>query len=170
MKLDFFDAAPRPLDEPERQAEVDRYPAEAFTDPEIAAIVAEAQALSGATIAALSIIDGDRQRLFNVRGCTLTETPRATAICAHSILTTAGITSVTDLTADPRFAANPLVTGELNLRFYAGAPVCAENGAALGALCVIDQHVQPALSADQAEALRSLAARVAAVLARHRTA
>ena len=54
---------------------------------------------------------------------------------------------VPDATADPRFAGNPLVTGAIGgIRFYAGAPLMHE-GAALGALCVIDQKPVHGVSA-----------------------
>ena len=168
MRIDFFSAAPRPPSEAERQAEVARYPDTAFEDAEIGEIVAEAQALCGTEIAALSIIDGDRQRLFGVRGSDLTETSRATAICAYTILSPGKASCHDDLAADPRFAANPFVAPGGTIRFYAGAAVCAANGAALGALCAMDPLARPALTPDKGERLQALAERAAAVLARHR--
>ena len=57
---------------------------------------------------------------------------------------------------DPRFTNNPFVTGDLNVRFYAGAPLITSEGLALGALCVIDV-VPRALSEAQTSALKSLA-------------
>ncbi len=73
--------------------------------------------------------------------------------------------TIPDLTADPRTRANPLVTGEPFIRFYAGAPLCGPDGQALGSLCVIDHKPRPrGLTAEQADGLRRLARQVTAVL------
>jgi PAS domain S-box-containing protein len=64
-----------------------------------------------------------------------------------------------------RFADNALVTGEPNIRFYAGAPLVNEDGVPLGALCVIDTVARPGgLTAMQREGLVVLAANVMARL------
>ena len=45
---------------------------------------------------------------------------------------------IPDTHLDLRFVDNPLVTGEPNIRFYAGAPLETEVGVRIGTLCLID--------------------------------
>ena len=63
---------------------------------------------------------------------------------------------VNDALADPRTAHNPLVHGELGVRFYAAAPLITHDGQRLGTVNVIDQ-VPRDFSSGQAAALRDLA-------------
>ena len=68
-----------------------------------------------------------------------------------------------DVEADARFAGNPLVTGETDVRFCASAPLVTADGHALGTLCVID-HAPHALTAEQESALQALSRQVIARL------
>lgn len=67
---------------------------------------------------------------------------------------------VEDATDDPRFAENPMVTGEPHLRFYAGAPITAPNGQRLGTLCLIDDTPHTGFSEADRRSLQDLAALV----------
>nr|WP_228498190.1 GAF domain-containing sensor histidine kinase [Plantibacter sp. VKM Ac-2876] len=73
-------------------------------------------------------------------------------------------TIVSDARQDPRFAANPFVTGELaNVRFYASSPLITPDGVPIGTLCIFDDRVRE-LSPEQGKALDLLARQVVDVL------
>ncbi|HEY1107927.1 MAG TPA: ATP-binding protein, partial [Opitutaceae bacterium] len=93
--------------------------------------------------------------------------PREGSFCAHAVDEPQKIFEVADALLDAQFATHPLVTGELGVRFYAGAPLVAPNGAAVGTLCVLDRTPRT-LGADQREALWALSRQVVAQLELHR--
>ena len=118
-----------------------------------------AAALCDTPTALVSIVEETRQTFLVRTGLDVTETPRETSFCAYA-MRSADIMVVPDATRDPRFADNPLVTGEMGLRFYAGAPLIRADGIPLGALCVIDTAPRDGLTDLQAQGLRVLAADV----------
>ena len=83
------------------------------------------------------------------------ETPRDSAFCAHTILGPE-LLEVRDAAADPRFADNPLVNDDPDIRFYAGAPIDMGDGLRMGSLCVIDRK-PGMLEPYQRDALMALA-------------
>jgi len=141
MTLSFFSPAPRPADERERQQAVDASGIlRAPPDPALHAIVSQGAQLFGVPMAALSIIDRDRQWFAARVGLDAPETSRAVSFCAHTILNPRDMLVVPDATQDDRFAGNPLVQADPGIRFYAGVPILGPNGQPLGALCVIDRR------------------------------
>lgn len=92
-------------------------------------------------IAAVSLVDADRQWFKSMQGLDVTETPRQVAFCAHTILGQVPL-NVGDAHLDERFATNPLVTGEPHIRSYLGAPLRTSDGYNVGALCAIDRRVR----------------------------
>ncbi len=111
-----------------------------------------------APIALISLIDERRQWFKAEVGLGVRETPLDRSICLTAMLQP-GLTVVPDLTEDPRFARNPLVTGEPHLRFYAGAVLKTPDGVPLGALCVLDCMPRD-LTEEQASTLTVLARQV----------
>ncbi|MDQ3206867.1 MAG: PAS domain S-box protein, partial [Pseudomonadota bacterium] len=136
---------------------LDSAPEEAFDDlAKLAAIVCQVP------IALVSLVDSDRQWFKARCGLDAQETPRDVAFCAHAIQQPA-LFEVPDATLDPRFADNPLVTGEPHIRFYAGVPLSGSQGYRYGTLCVID--VKPRLlTEEQRDGLTRLARRASDAL------
>lgn len=122
-------------------------------------IAALAALICETPMAVVSLVDAERQWFMGRHGVEMTETPRHIAFCAHTILGD-GLLQVTDATLDPRFARNPLVTGEPRLRFYAGAPLIAESGERYGTVCAFDTRPRR-LGAHQRDALTRLAGHAA---------
>ena len=111
-------------------------------DPELSNIVGLAAEICGTPRAMVTMVESERQLFLARLGLDASETPRPTSFCAHAMLG-AEIMVVTDATQDPRFARNPLVTGDPGVRFYAGQPLVSAEGAPLGALCVVDRVARP---------------------------
>jgi hypothetical protein len=134
-------AAPPPANEAERLRALQSYDIldsapEAIFD----AMTELAANMCDVPIALVTLVDEKRQWFKS--NCGLSgahETQRSVSFCAHAILGNE-IFEVPDAAADPRFADNPLVTGEPHIRFYAGAPIRDEQGLALGTLCVVDRR------------------------------
>lgn len=139
------------------------------TSPEAAfdTITRTAAQLCGVPIALISLIDAQRQWFKSNLGLTgVAETPRDVAFCDHAIRD-AALLEVPDATRDARFAANPLVTGAPDIRFYAGAPITLPGGERIGTVCVIDRAPHR-LDEHQRAMLQGLAAIVGAMLMQRR--
>jgi len=107
-------------------------------------------------VALVTLLDDDDQHFIGRTGTNLEGTPRSIAFCAH-VAAAGAYLEVPDLTADSRFDANPLVTGEMALRFYAGMPMVDRDGAVIGTLCVLDFQPHIPLTELQREGMAVLA-------------
>ena len=150
-----------PADETTRLAALDSYdildtPAEAGFDD----LVLLASRACATPVALVSFVGVDRQWFKARVGFDACETPLDQSVCRH-VVDERRLLVIPDLTRDPRTAANTLVTQDPFIRFYAGAPLIADSGDALGALCVIDTEPRPGgLTASQEEMLLALARQV----------
>lgn len=113
-------------------------------------------------IALVSLVEDSRQWFKSEFGLGERQTPIGSSMCAHAILQP-DILEVPDARLDPRFANNPLVTGALGLRFYAGANLRTSEGHPLGTVCVIDTQPRQ-LNPEQRETLTALARQTMALL------
>jgi hypothetical protein len=146
-----------------RYTVVDSGPEDAFDElAKLAALACDAP------VALISLIDRDRQWFKARVGFDARETPRANAICDHTIRGREMFV-VEDTAADPRFATSPLVAGGPRIRFYAGAPLLAPDGHAIGTLAVADGAPRQ-LSSERRAALQALARQVVAQLELRRCA
>lgn len=95
------------------------------------------QRLFGVETCTISLIDGDRQWFKSRIGIDDAETPRNVAFCDYTIRQFDAMV-VPDAREDDRFKDNPLVTGDPNIRFYAGYPLEIGDHQAIGTLCIFD--------------------------------
>lgn len=136
-------------------------------EPAYDAITQLASAICETPISVVNFIADGRQWFKSEVGLGVRETPLDPSICAHAILQS-DLFVVRDTTADPRFADNPLVTGDPHLRFYAGALLKSREGLPLGTLCVLDTEPRE-LSEHQLDSLQILAEHVRNMLELRRT-
>ncbi len=95
------------------------------------------QRLLDVPVALFSLVDEDRIWFKSRQGLESAEMPRQGTLCDY-VLQCETVFGVEDATKDARFRDNPVVTEAPGVRFYAGYPVCAQDGSRLGTLCVLD--------------------------------
>ncbi|WP_439568326.1 sensor histidine kinase [Sphingopyxis sp.] len=131
---------------------LDTGPEEAFD--RVTKMVAD---LFDAPIALVSLVDDCRQWFKSSYGLDASETSRDISFCQYVVAEDRPII-ITDVMGDERFRDNPLVTGDPFIRFYAGVPLRAYNGAILGTLCVIDRKERGTLADRELARLEDFAA------------
>jgi CheY-like chemotaxis protein len=127
-------------------------------------IVNLAAAVFNVPTALISLVDRDRQWIKAAQGTNISSIPRNISFCSHTILGNE-VCLVNDATQDPRFAANPQVTGAPGIRFYAGMPLYSEDGYKVGTFCLIDYVPRDDFGPHQQDILIKIAAGVSDNLA-----
>ena len=154
-------SAPKPVNEASRLDTLRAYSLlDSLPEREFDDITELASFICDTPIALISLVDEDRQWFKSKVGLDAEQTGRSESFCAHMLCDGKPLV-VEDTLNDNRFAENPLVTGQPQIRFYAGAPLVAPNGHVLGSLCVIDQKPRT-LSQKQLSALTALSRQVIA--------
>ncbi|HSE66279.1 MAG TPA: sigma 54-interacting transcriptional regulator [Gemmatimonadales bacterium] len=157
------------IDESARLAALQEYEIlDTAAEPDFDELTRLAARICQTPMALVTLLDRDRQWFKARVGLDLAETPREIAFCNHAIQQS-DVFIVPDAAADARFSANPLVTGDPGVRFYAGTPLITPQGHPLGTLCVIDT-VPRELAPEAREVLRGLGRQVMAQLELRRTA
>ena len=119
--------------------------------------------ICGTPIALISLSDNDRQWFKSRVGMQAKQSPRENSFCTHALIAQQEIMVVEDTAEDERFFNHPLVIGEPNIRFYAGAQLLSRDGYQIGAICVIDTQPR-VLGEEQLEALQFMAQQVMTML------
>jgi diguanylate cyclase (GGDEF)-like protein/PAS domain S-box-containing protein len=121
--------------------------------------------MAGTPIGLVTLVGKDSQTFAGNFGLEeISGTSREVSFCTHTLREAEPLV-VADATRDPRFHDNPLVTGDLGIRFYAGAPVISRRtGQRLGAVCVIDKTPHAGTGAAQREMLKDMARMAAEIL------
>lgn len=89
--------------------------------------------------------------------------PRARSFADAALQRPDQVTQIEDAQLDSRFTTHPVVTGELRIRFFAGAPIHDVNGAPLGVTCVFDTQPR-SLSGTQIAHLSRLSRQITRLL------
>lgn len=147
---------PVPPNEKDRLKALDSYDVlNSLSEAEYDRLTELASIICEVPISLISLVDEKRQWFKSKVGLDVNETSRDLAFCQYAIM---GVDrfDVPDATTDARFRDNALVTGDPNIRFYAGQPLIDPDGFALGTLCVIDR-VPRTLTDKQKRALEILA-------------
>ncbi|MCG2592761.1 GGDEF domain-containing protein [Ramlibacter sp. XY19] len=160
----LYTAALQPPDEAQRLADLRAFGIlDTDPDDDYDRLVQLATVLCGAPMGALTFVDGQRQWYKSRVGVPVQQIARDKGFCAHAILEPDRVLEVPDVArlgwADPQ----PWGAQGPTLGFYAGVPLRARDGSAIGTLCVMDS-VPRRLTEAQRDGLSKLAKAVASQL------
>lgn len=162
VRSNFYSPAPYPEDEAYRQQVVQRLLERSLPLGPLQTAVDAAADLFRVRYAAMTLLDDARQWLPARHGLDVDFTSRAVAFCGHTIHADTPMI-VKDARVDERFAGNPLVLGASEIRSYVGIRLMV-SGAAVGALCVLNDAPLPEVPSERVDQLRELASGVVRAL------
>ncbi len=138
---------------------------DAALEPALDSITALVAWFFNAPISAIGLILYDHIIVKSLYGLEKAQTDHRPEWCAAAIATD-DVFCITNALEDPLAKADPLVAGELGLRFYAAAPLRTREGYSLGTLSVIDRKPRD-ISISEKEFLRRMAALVVDLIESH---
>ncbi|MBW4570056.1 MAG: PAS domain S-box protein [Tolypothrix carrinoi HA7290-LM1] len=128
---------------------LDTPPEEVFDD--LAFLAAQ---ICGTAIAVINLIDSTRHWFKAKIGLDVQQMPRDIGFCPFCIENGDSLV-IPDTLADERYASASVVTSEPYVRFYAGVPLIAPGGEAIGTVCIVDQKPRQ-ITSEQLQALKAL--------------
>lgn len=127
-----------PLDEPERQKSLDSLDIlDTQTEERFDRFTRLAKNHYDVAMALVTLIDHERQWFKSHPGLNVSELPRDTSFCGHTIMDER-LFVVSNASRDEKFFDNPFVTGDPFINFYAGAPLHSPEGYRIGTFCIVD--------------------------------
>ncbi|KAF8322478.1 hypothetical protein DL93DRAFT_2223381 [Clavulina sp. PMI_390] len=162
----------RPPNEAQRLAALHRFHV-LYTDPDpnFDRVALLARSVFNTKWALISLIDSDKQHVPSIQflkhdsGLSWSVGDRSASFCGHTILSDRPMV-VLNAHEDWRFAGNPFVVNapgdpencaDLNIGFYAGAPLRTDGGLNLGTICVIDDNPRELFGPEDAQILEEFA-------------
>jgi DNA-binding NtrC family response regulator len=138
---------------------------DAALEPALDSITALVAWFFNAPISAIGLILYDQIIVKSLYGLEKAQTDHRPEWCAAAIATD-DVFCISNALEDPLAKADPLVAGEVGLRFYAAAPLRTREGYSLGTLSVIDRKPRD-ISVSEKEFLRRMAAMVVDLIESH---
>lgn len=156
-----------PRNEDLRLLDLDSYDIlDAETDIDFAELIELAAQLCNCPVALISFLD-KKKHWYKVRKAVpVSQTLKDISFSTHVILAD-DIMVVEDTRLDPRFFTEKLTEGEMDILFFASAPIKDVDGHRLGTICVIDK-IPKAFTICELNALRIMAGRVARLIGLHK--
>lgn len=112
-------------------------------------IAAMAMHMFKVPVALISLVDAERVWFKANMGLEGVESvPRGESLCSLSVLNN-DPTIFQDAANEPCLLANPLVSGNFGLRFYAGAPLTTADGLNIGTFCIVDKKPREFTESEQ---------------------
>ncbi len=141
---------------PKRRLElVDKYRIPAvFSSPALRDVAALATEVAKVPMAAIQLVDDDQVIPLAMIGGVPEPIPRSAAFCDRTIVENKPLV-IEDLSKIEAYFDHPLVARGPRFRFYAGWPLIAPSGDAIGTLCILDYQAR-SLNEDQIRSLERL--------------